>query len=138
MNARHDLWGDSKCNNYGIELVKQLDFQDYTIAASKKPTFLSLNGNSFIDLQISTIASADAFSSLTSDEEIELFSGHVPILTCLSTSFDKKALPPPKTCLDLNTMDWESWSTKSESYIAEKSTNWNNLAVMEKWELLNH
>ena len=130
LNARHQLWGDTCNNSYGNELVKQLDFQEYVISAAKKPTFLSANGNSCIDLHISTVSGTDAFSELETDEEAELFSGapirgHVPILTSLSTSFARKDTPPPKESLNLDTMDSDSWTQKLESGLSTQHEAWN-------------
>ena len=142
FNARHELWGDTTSNSYGTELVNQLDFQAYTIVAADKPSFLSVNGNSCIDFHISSVSNADAFSLLTTDEDVELFSGapirgHVPIQTSLSASFVKKANPPPKECLDLSTMDWGSWTAVLESSLSEEEASWENLDTEGKWQLLN-
>ena len=52
FNSRNTLWGDSITNDYGNQLVNQLDHQLFTIHTSKAPTFLCEGGSSHIDLLI--------------------------------------------------------------------------------------
>ena len=89
MNARHEFWGDNTNNKYGLNLVKKLDFSEYSIISTKTPTFLTDTGSSVIDLIIVSNSLTDKIEIPKTDEEVELFSGapfrgHLPIITNLS------------------------------------------------------
>ena len=73
-NARHLYWGDQKCNALGNELISLVP--TYTILNDGQPTFLSINGQSVIDLCICYGNFINKYKcSLTTDEDTELFTG---------------------------------------------------------------
>ena len=49
-NARHYYWGDQKCNELGNELLSLLP--TFSILNNGEPTFVSVNGQSVIDMCI--------------------------------------------------------------------------------------
>ena len=75
FNARHTMWGDTVCNEYGKLLVDKLDHNKFSIITSTTPTFLCENGFSFIDLMIVSKNLVTKVESCFTDEDVELFSG---------------------------------------------------------------
>ena len=140
FNARHTLWGDSTSNKYGKELVEQLDFTQFSLLSSDGPTFLSSNGQSYIDFAINSLSNEQNFSDLVTDPEVELFAGapirgHVPV-HCTYTSVCSQKNVPPKEKLDLTTIDWDDWSNRIETLLKENIPH-EALLPERKWELLN-
>ena len=142
FNARHLLWGDTLTNSYGMELANKLDFLDYALSSSNGPTFLSVNGNSHIDLLISSINTEQNFSALSTDPDAELFSGapirgHIPVLCKFSSECSTKA-PTAIPKLDISTIDWQIWSQAVENTLMEQNGDYHaNIAPRKKWDLLN-
>ena len=141
-NARHTLWGDSMSNKYGDDLADQLNFMEFTLLSSEQPTFLSSNGQSHIDFLVNTISTEHNFTTLKTDEEVELFSGapvrgHVPVHCCYVSSHSR-ITPPPKPKLDLATIDWDLWTQSLDLAIDESSQYIDlNSTAEEKWDLIN-
>ena len=74
LNARHTYWEDKSCNLVGEELVQIADH--FSILNDGKPTFLTANGYSVIDLCNCYGPLFDRCKhSLSTDEFAELFTG---------------------------------------------------------------
>lgn len=120
LNARHQLWGDSTANDYGRRLTEQLDQTKYSIMTSETPTFLSTNGFSYIDLVIVSNNLVDKIINITTDNEVELFSGapfrgHVPLIITIECSNNTREPPVEKICI--KEMNWNAWSQDLETHI---------------------
>ena len=131
FNGRHYSWGDREINKNGRELVNKLDPSKLTIHSPGSPSFLCINGNSMIDLVITSNNISDAISRPHTDDVAVLFSGapirgHVPVHTKLTV---KEAVNHTivKEKFDLDKMDWENWTYELE---AELNTD-NNAKLSE-------
>ena len=123
FNSRHSLWGDTVNNDYGQQLVDQLDHTAYSIVNPSKPTFLCENGQSFIDLMIVSNTLVGKVKSTTTDDEIELFSGaplrgHVPLIAEIDCNRNH-VKPTVKEKLDVSAVNWEQWSEDLEKQLED-------------------
>ena len=88
-NARHEYWGDSTDNLYGLEIYNHLPYE-LSIINIGDPTFLSSNGNRITDLIIvSAKLNQHTFFELSCDYDVEMFTGalrrvHMPLLLDIS------------------------------------------------------
>ena len=138
LNARSTLWGDTTENSYGKKLVNQLEFQNFSIISSDKPTFLSTNGCSNIDLLITSNDIEHSFSDIKTDELAILHAGaptmgHVPILTTLQLA---QAEPPEKKSafkIDLTTMNWPRWTSYIENELNAKEDEFKTYDAYKHW-----
>ena len=119
FNARHQSWGD-RLNDYnGKQLVELLDYSEYSVCASKSPTFLAVdNANSLIDLFIISNNLADKVVSCKTDESIELNSGaprrgHVPVILEIIKN-NSTSNTQIKEKLDIDKLDWDNWTASIE------------------------
>ena len=91
--------------------------QDICVAGTGVPTFLSVKGNSVIDLTlISPTFEAKITRSFT-DDELEMFTGgprwgHIPVLSTIDMQPPKKLFQEK---FDLSSVDWDDWKTKLEA-----------------------
>ena len=134
-NARHLYWGDQKCNALGNELVSLVP--TYTILNDSQPTFLSINGQSVIDLCICKGNFINQYKCLlTFDEDTELFAGapsrgHLPVLVSLveSKSGYFKEKPWVEKAL------WDDWRAHLETEMLDWKTSDN---ALEMWEFFKN
>ena len=129
MNARHELWGDNTNNKYGLNLIKKLNFSEYSIISSNTPTFLTDTGSSVIDLIIVSNNLTDKIEKPKTDEEVELFSGapfrgHLPIITNISGLSPTNQVRKEKTSLE--SVDWTAWSSDLETELNSYEHDINN------------
>ena len=142
FNARHKLWGDHLDNDYGKQLVDNLNFQDFSILCSDTPTFLSANGSSNIDFVITSVDSEHLFSHVYTAPDVELFSGaptrgHVPVLTSISPPGFTDSKPLPKKKIDISSMDWHGWTNAIEENLPKEQSHFNLLSVQDKWSKID-
>ena len=129
-NARHLYWDDQKCNALGNELISLVP--TYTILNDGQPTFLSINGQSVIDLCICYGNFINQYKcSLTTDEDTELFTGapsrgHLPVLVSLVES--KSGYFKEKPWIEKAM--WDDWRAHLETEMLDW-TNSDN--VLEMW-----
>ena len=143
FNARHQSWGD-RLNDYnGKQLVELLDHSEYSVCASKTPTFLAAdNANSLIDLFIISNNLADKVENCRTDESIELNSGaprrgHVPVILELTKS-NSSSKTQIKEKLDIDQLDWNNWTTSIEESLEEKEDILNSMEnPYTLWNQLN-
>ena len=141
-NARHKMWGDMVENSYGSKISSELNFQDFTIMSSLKPTFLSENGNSFIDFVIVSNTAEQLLTDVRTDNEAELFSGapmrgHVPILTEYKVNCNDKIVTPPKLRFDISTIEWTQWASKIEEKLYAQESNLSTFSAADQWKWIN-
>ena len=139
FNSRHRLWGDKTENDYGKQLVENINFQEFSILSSSNPTFLSSNGSSNIDFLISSIECEHLFSIVKTDPEVELFSGapvrgHVPIITSFTPPSYDNQLPPPKKRIDIKSVNWVDWKDAIETSLSSMAQSLEQLSVHQKWQ----
>ena len=137
FNSRHRLWGDKVENDYGKQLVNLLSFQDYSILNSENPSFLSVNGSSYIDFVISCTELEHLFSHVSTDPEVELFSGaplrgHVPVQTSLVPPSPSTETSPKKK-LDISNMDWPKWSKYIDEVLSETQDGLVHKSACDMW-----
>ena len=113
MNARHQSWGDSTSNEYGKKLFEDLDNSQFTIMTANTPSFLCVNGSSFIDLVIISNSIASLVNKIETDTNIELFSGaplrgHVPVIDHLKSNSNETS--PNIKKLSIKDVNWNDWS----------------------------
>ena len=125
MNARHQSWGDSTSNEYGKKLFEDLDNSQFTIMTANTPSFLCVNGSSFIDLVIISNSIASLVDKIETDTNIELFSGaplrgHVPVIVHLESNSNETS--PNIKKLSIKDVNWNDWSHDIEHAI-ENSNN---------------
>ena len=132
FNARHYAWEDKRINNNGKELMGQLDPVSLTIHAPSSPSYLCINGDSIIDLVITSNNIADNMSRCKTDETAVLFSGapmrgHVPIHMKLKIrgASNKTVV---KEQINLDKIDWEKWKADLEDAI-DSSNNQGLLMI---------
>ena len=75
FNARHKNWGNSHMNKNGLILEQELDPSRFNIHYPRGPSFLCANGNSTIDLYITSVELSNQLSSCWTDETATLFQG---------------------------------------------------------------
>ena len=143
FNARHQMWGDNTENSYGKQLVNELNFRDYTIMSSIKPTFLSDNGNSLIDFVITSTGSDHLLSDVKTDAAVELFSGapirgHVPIMTEYKVSCGPKITYPPQLKIDITSINWTSWKNEIDQTLSRQLIDFCELEPIKQWEAINN
>ena len=129
FNARHPMWGDEVCNEYGKHLFEKLDHSKFSIITSKTPTFLCENGSSFIDLMIISKNLVSKVETCYTDSEVELFSGaplrgHVPLIMKLNKA--KTSKPRVTEKIDINSISWAAWRGDLENQIANDSAEIRN------------
>ena len=141
LNARHRSWGDTVNCSYGEKLCESLNHSEYTICTAKAPTFLCVDGGSYIDLMIISNRLVDSINNCCTNTSVELFSGapargHVPLITELVVHEIQSNIVNVK--LDLSTMNWEEWSISIEKSIADNVKNWESEEDTYKlWNQLN-
>ena len=126
FNARHYAWEDKVINNNGKELIGQLDPGSFTIHAPSRPSFLCINGDSIIDLVITSNNISDSMSTCKTDDAAVLFSGapirgHVAIhIKMKIRGASNKTIV--KEQINLDKIDWEKWKDDLE-YAIDSSNN---------------
>ena len=140
VNARHRSWGDNINCSYGNKLCESLDHSLYTICTAKTPTFLCVDGGSYIDLMIISNRLVESVSSCNTNTSVELFSGapargHVPLITKLVVHDIQNTNVNVK--LDLTTMRWEEWTAFIEKSINDNMVNWESEDTYRLWNQLN-
>ena len=141
FNARHSLWGDTVNNDYGNQLVDNLDNNQFTLLTSKTPTFLCEKGSSFIDFIIVSNGLSDKLDPCYTDDIIELYSGaplrgHVPLLTTLSEN-SRRSETKVEEKLDIDAINWNEWSEEIEKSIIKDSSDVNKLeSPKEIWRYI--
>ena len=127
FNARHSAWGDHTSNEYGKELQNTLDAQKYSIHTANSPTFVAVNGGSFIDLVIISNNTKIEKLSCETDNEVELYSGapmrgHLPVITKLQSSSVRRPSTDQeyKETLNIDKVNWENWKNDLECKVEEK------------------
>ena len=68
FNARHLAWGDRLISKNGEVLDKEIDTTKFSIHAPRNPSFLCINGNSIIDMFISSNNLSDTLSNCKTDD----------------------------------------------------------------------
>ena len=129
FNARHTMWGDGVCNEYGKMLFEKLEHNKFSIMTAETPTYLCENGFSFIDLMVVSKNLVTKVESCFTDDEVELFSGaplrgHVPLIMKLQANNNTNNTVTEK--LDMNSINWKSWSDDLENQIAIDSVEIEN------------
>ena len=86
-NAIHNMWQDNKINK-DWEILEDYvtSTQDICVAGPGVPTFLSVQGNSVIDLALISSNFEAKITRRSTDDEVELFTGaprrgHMPVLS---------------------------------------------------------
>ena len=142
FNARHLSWGDRINNYYGSNLAEALDSSKYSICTSNTPTFMCVNGSSYIDLNIVSNNLAEYVDSCKTDEGVELFSGapirgHVPLITELLLSSEQRS-PQLIEKLDISKMRWGEWTEHIEEKIEEHTQYYQSAnCPYRAWNHLN-
>ena len=121
FNARHKNWGNSHMNKNGQILAEELDVSRFNIHHPIGPSFLCTNGNSTIDLFITSVELSHQISSCWTDDTVLLFSGapmrgHVPVHVRISVK-DAAVRAPITEKMDLEKMDWEAWTDDLEDLL---------------------
>ena len=122
-NARHCYWGDQKGNELGNELLKLLP--TFSILNNGEPTFVSINGQSVIDMCICYGNFINQYNySLTTDVDTELFTGapsrgHLPVKVTLVKSTNVYSKEKPW----IEKARWEEWSMHLETEMLTKKTS---------------
>ena len=119
FNGRHFAWGDKEVNKNGLALIKEIDPSKLTVHPPSSPSFLCINGNSVIDLLITSNNISDSLSTCYTDNEAILFSGapirgHVPVHTKLTIrgAVNNTVV---KEKVDLDKMNWDKWTQELEA-----------------------
>lgn len=141
FNARNRLW-DVQENTYGKQLVEQLDFKEYSILNSDAASFVSSNGSSNIDFLIVSNHIEHLFCNITTDPEVELYSGapirgHLPIMTKLDIQNSGQDSPPPKTVIDMDTINWNAWTEQIERTLGNQMTHISSLSPHDQWSVID-
>ena len=119
LNSRHEYWGDSLNNKYGQDLIRKLDFSQYSILAPQTPTFITETGSSVIDLLIVSNNLVEKVERPKTDAEVELYSGapfrgHLPVITNIISGVPQEnQIRKEKNSLD--GVNWALWSNDLES-----------------------
>ena len=117
-NARHTMWQDNKINKHGEILEDYVtSTQDICVAGPGVPTFLSVQGNSVIDLALISPNFEAKVTRRFTDDVVELFTGaprrgHIPVLSTIDMQPPKKIF---REKYDLSAEDWDDWKTKLEA-----------------------
>ena len=142
FNARHVAWGDKQISKNGERLAKDTDTMKFTIHAPNSPSFLGINGNSIIDMFISSNNLSDSLSNCKTDETAILYSGapirgHVPIHIKMAIAHPIKKTEVTEK-IDLRSIDWDKWGTELEEaiYIASKGVLLNQEDPKAYWHHL--
>ena len=143
FNARHLSWGDRVISKNGERLAKDLDLTKFSIVSPPTPSFLCINGNSFIDLFIVSSNLSNSVSRCWTDESAILFSGapirgHLPVhikLTCKESLHNKTHI---QVKTDLSKVDWEKWQNDLEDTLDMRYNNILNQSQdpNEYWDAL--
>lgn len=128
MNARHQMWGDSTSNEYGRKLFEKLDQSQFSIMTADTPSFLCTNGSSCIDLVIVSNNIVNKINNITTDSEVELFSGapmrgHLPVIISIANNRSQPTPPTERMCI--KDMDWDKWAEDIESAVESNSHELN-------------
>ena len=135
FNARHSHWGDKCSNEYGDILFDELDFSLFSVISSSEPTFVSSNGNSYIDFALVSNSLLKRKIQSKTDPFVNLFSGapfrgHVPVI--LDYELKPKIVKSVvKEKIDICSIPWERWTQEMEY-----SCNWAICQVWDNPELL--
>ena len=126
FNARHSAWGDSTTTAKGRQLFEQLDDKKFKIRTSRSPTFLCVDGSSYIDLMIVSTNISDKLGPCYTDDLVELCSGapgrgHVPLLASLHEKHVKPDIIKEK--LDVAATNWEAWAEDLEKIVSDNQDN---------------
>ena len=148
FNARHTAWGDRINNSYGIEMMKLLNHNEFSIISTETPTFLCEGGNSKIDLVIVSKNLAIKVKSCETDDIIEVGSGaplrgHVPVITKFQTHTNPNNQTLITNKLDIDTIKWALWTEDLEKQMEEDKEYLNSFDDPgELWnyldETINH
>ena len=133
-NARHYYWGDQKCNELGNELLSLLP--TFSILNDGEPTFVSVNGQSVIDMCICYGNFINQYNySLATDVDTEHFTGassrgHLPVKVTLvkSTNVCSKEKPWIKKAI------WDEWSMHLETEMLTRKTSEDALEMWESFQ----
>lgn len=139
FNARSPMWGNKIENSYGKKLIQLIDFQNYSIMTSDKPTFFSPNGDSNIDMMIVSNGLEDRFSNISTDNTAILYSGapvmgHVPIHTKMKLE-QAKPTAMPITKVNIDSVDWRKWSVAIEHELHEQISD--RKSPQEQWDIID-
>ena len=136
-NARHTTWQDNK-NNKHDEILEDYvtSTQDICVAGPGVPTFLSVQGNSVIDLALISQNFEAKITRRFTDDEVELFTGapsrrHVPVLSTIHMQPLKKFFQEK---YDLLAVDWDDWKTKLEAKAEKALPHIGPQNAKEAWE----
>ena len=141
FNGRHCSWGDREDNKNGVELINRCDPSNLTIHPPGSPSFLCINGNSTIDLIITSDNISDALSSTHTDNAAVLFSGapirgHVPVHTKLTVrDAVNRTIVTEKVNLDK--MNWEKWTYELEAELNPDNINLSEVTdPVQYWSIV--
>ena len=117
FNARHPAWSDHSTNKHGLMLFNLLQDRDLNISHPNGPTFVSVNGQSVIDLCICSTKILRSLSTVYVNSTAELFSGaprrgHYPIIW--SWRLFSKCQTVKQIKKDFDNADWTAWKTAQE------------------------
>ena len=122
FNARHLSW-DGQTNTYGEILTNNLNWEDFTIKTTETPTFIAANGCSKIIFMVISSNLTGKITNICTDELANLATGaptrgHVPVWATLLGRKSRKANPVVEK-LDLQSMNWLTWTTEIEEQLAK-------------------
>ena len=117
FNERHPAWSDHSMNKHGLMLFNLLQDRDLNISHPNGPTFVSVNGQSVIDLCTCSTKILRSLSTVYVDSTAELFSGaprswHYPIIW--SWRLLSKCQTVRQIKKDFDNADWTVWKTALE------------------------
>ena len=125
LNARHENWGDTTSNQYGISLIDELDPLEFSVVSPSQPTFLAQNGSSVIDLGIVSNNLVGKVTLPTTDNLVNLYSGaplrgHVPVLLSIDTGRKLQQKTVVEVKLNLDSIDWTQWSEEVDDEVLRR------------------
>ena len=125
FNSRHTFWKDREVDKNGKRLLEALKFEKFSIINPDTPSFLCVDGSSFIDLFIISNNLLDKVKSINTDDEVHLNSGapnrgHVPVELEIGTQY----VPPKNNIIekpDMDSVNWKKWSNDLNTEITNNS-----------------
>ena len=136
MNARHSMWGNKITNDLGRILVDALhdSCRNLDVLNHGQPIFVSVNGNSIIDLYVIS-EKLKAIASFTAvDQKVELFTGapamgHLPTWLHLKGKDNEEA----EVVKDLDKANWREFYRRIERELASEALNIWTMNAEESW-----
>lgn len=111
LNAKHEVWGNSRRNRNGVILHNDLQNGYYNVVSPDRPTRVARSGNhSIIDFFITNMAENVAHPEVFE----ELSSDHYPVVVEVGASVTPQRQPTRK---DYHNVDWQQFQQVVDSNI---------------------